>query len=320
MGKVFTGIDLGGTYVKIGIFEKDLKLIAKTSIPTNACMGPENVVEEITKSTQNLLRDKGLSLKDVCSVGIGTPGPAKYSQGIIINAANLPKFVNTPIRDMVSDKFGCHVVLENDANAACWGEYTIGAGSGVKDMVFFTLGTGIGGGIISNGQLVRGFGENAAELGHTIIYPDGRKCGCGQTGCVEAYASAASTARRAMETVEVSVNSSLKKILAEKGTLTSKDVYEHAPADTVAMEITEGTAKALGLLCVNMMHITGPQKIVFSGGMIAAGQILLDRIKFYFNHYLWRLKTEEVEICFATLGEDAGIIGSAALGRDAYNP
>jgi glucokinase len=183
-------------------------------------------------------------------------------------------------------------------------------------MVFFTLGTGIGGGIISNGELVHGCGGNAAELGHIIIYPDGRKCNCGQKGCVEAYASANSTAKRATEAIEAGAKSGLKKVLEEKGEITCKDVYKHlAAGDELARQITDETAKALALLCVNVLHATEPKRIVFAGGMIAAGEPLLNRIKDYFDEYIWSLKKEAVEICFATLGEDAGIIGAAALAR-----
>jgi len=147
-----------------------------------------------------------------------------------------------------------------------------------------------------------------------IIYPDGRKCNCGQRGCVEAYASADSTARRATEAVEAGAESSLKKVLEEKGEITSKDIYEHLVAgDKLAKEITDGTAKALAITCINMLHTTEPKRIVFAGGMIAAGDVLLNRIKDFFNEHIWTLKKELVEICFATLGEDAGIIGAAAL-------
>jgi glucokinase len=219
---------------------------------------------------------------------------------------------------MLNEKLGAPIVFDNDANVACWGEYAVGAGKGVKDMVFFTLGTGIGGGIISKGELVHGCDENAAELGHMIIYPDGRNCNCGQRGCVEAYASADSTARRAAEALEAGAESSLKKVLDEKGQITSKDIYEHlANGDKLAKEITDGTAKALAITCINMLHTTEPKRIVFAGGMIAAGDILLNRIKDFFNEYIWTLKKEMVEICFATLGEDAGIIGAAALAQHA---
>ena len=320
MSEMFVGIDLGGTNIKIGLFDSELKLLSKTSVATKADMGPEVVIDKMAQTVEKLIAEAGLSLHDVVAVGIGTPGPAKYTEGVIIKSTNMPTFKNVPICRMLNEKLGAPIVFDNDANVACWGEYAVGAGKGVKDMVFFTLGTGIGGGIISNGELVHGCDENAAELGHMIIYPDGRKCNCGQKGCVEAYASADSTARRAAAALEAGAESSLKKVLDEKGQITSKDVYEHlADGDKLAKEITDGTAKALAITCINMLHTTEPKRIVFAGGMIAAGDVLLNRIKDFFNEYIWTLKKEMVEICFATLGEDAGIIGAAALAQHAKN-
>ena len=209
------------------------------------------------------------------------------------------------------------MILENDGNSACYGEYAAGVGKDVKNMVFFTLGTGIGGGIISNGQLLHGSGDNAAELGHMIIHKGGRKCNCGQLGCVEAYASAASTARRATEAIQSGGESSLKNVLDENGQITCKDVYDHLKAgDELAKRITDETAEALAIVCVNMVHCTEPERIVFAGGMIAAGDALLGRINYYFRQHVWKIKDENVKICFATLGEDAGIIGAAALAKD----
>ena len=315
MSKYYLGIDLGGTNLKVGCFDSELNQIAKTLNPTHADMGPEAVIDRIEETTKKLLSENNLTLDDIISVGIGSPGPADISEGIVVSAPNLPEFQNVPLKQLVSERLGKDVVFENDANAACWGEYVVGAGRGVKDMIFFTLGTGIGGGIISNGELVHGFGDNAAELGHMIIYPHGgRFCGCGQRGCVEAYASASSTARRATEAIQAGTPSSLKKVYKEKGHISCKNVCDHAAqGDKFANEIIKGTAEALGILCVNIIHITGPQRVVFAGGMIAAGEPLLKSIKEYFNYHIWPLKQEKLEICFATLGEDAGIIGTAAL-------
>jgi len=320
MSGTYVGIDVGGTNVKIGLFDTELELIRKTSITTEAEMGPDIVIDKMAKAVEDLLAEAGLAAQDIVAVGIGTPGPAKYSEGIIIRSTNMPKFKNVPICRMLNEKLGAPVVFDNDANVACWGEYAVGAGKGVKDMVFFTLGTGIGGGVVSNGELVHGCDENGAELGHMIIHPDGRKCNCGQRGCVEAYASADSTARRATEALEGGAQSSLKKVLDEKGRVTSKDVYEHlAAGDELAKEITDGTAKALAITCINMLHTTEPRRIVFAGGMIAAGDILLNRIRDFFDEHIWTIKKEEtIEICFATLGEDAGIIGAAALAQHTH--
>ncbi|MBA7616860.1 Glucokinase [subsurface metagenome] len=318
MDGIFVGIDLGGTNIKIGLFDSELNLICKTSKAIQADMGPQVIVDKIAQTTEKLLADNSLSFEQIEAVGIGAPGPSNITDGIVIAAPNLPLFKNTPLRKMLSERLGKPVILENDANAACWAEFVLGAGKGAGDMVFFTLGTGIGGGIISSGKLLYGSADNAAELGHIIIYPDGRKCACGQKGCVEAYASANSTAKRAAEAIEAGAKSSLKKVLDENGEITCKDVYEHlAAGDELAKKITDETAKALAIVCINMLHITEPKRIVFAGGMIAAGDVLLNRIKDFFNENIWSLKKETVEIAFATLGEDAGIVGAAALAKQA---
>ncbi len=314
--QIYLGIDFGGTNVKTGIFDEDMNLLSKTSAPAGVEMEPEDIVANIVKTAKLLIADSGHQLADVAAIGIGTPGPADYLNGIIIKASNLPTFHNTPLRDMIADGLGKPAVLENDANVACWGEFIAGAGKDITDMIFFTLGTGIGGGIVSSGRLVQGCDGNGAELGHLIIYPDGRQCGCGQEGCVEAYASASSTARRAAEQLDNNPDSSLAQVKEQNGEVTCKDVFEQAEAgDVFANEIVDGTAKALAILCVNMLHTTEPEKIVFSGGMIAAGQILLDRIRNHFDRQVWKLKKETVEICFATLSEDTGITGAAALAK-----
>ena len=316
MNDVFVGIDLGATNIKIGCFDSDLKLLGKTSVPANENIRPSDAVEEIGSATEEFLGKKQICSDAIRAVGVGSTGQFDLSRGFMLSNPNLKLFQNVPLADMLSRRFGRPVVLENDGNAACYGEYALGAGKGLDNMVFFTLGTGIGSGIILDGKLVHGAADNAAELGHMIIYPDGRKCGCGQKGCVEAYASASSTARRAAEAVKSAPQSTLKKVLDEKGSITCKDVFDHARAgDDLAKEITDGTARALAILCVNMLHTTEPARIIFSGGMIAAGPMLLDRIKYFFDEQIWTLKKEAVEICFATLGEDAGIIGAAALAK-----
>jgi glucokinase len=314
--KVYIGVDLGGTNIKTGCFDDEMKLVASSSLPTQADLGPEFVADKIVETISQALAQAAVSMDAVKGIGIGAPGPSDLARGIILAAPNLPKFRNVPLRKMIIERTGKPAVLENDANAACYGEYVVGAGRGADDMVFLTLGTGIGGGIITNGQLVHGFGDNAAELGHVIIEMDGRLCGCGQKGCVEAYASANSTAKRAVEAIEAGRESALATIYRQNGQITAKDIYQQTAAgDALATEITEGTAKALGILCVSMLHVTGPRRIVFAGGMIAAGDLLLDRIRHYFNKYIWPLKPESLEICFATLGEQAGMVGAAALAR-----
>jgi len=313
MAELLIGIDVGGTNMKIGCFDRDLGILRKTSVTTDADMGPDVVVKRMAEAVRQLVEDLGHTMADVQAAGIGTPGPADYKAGIIINSTNLPTFKNTPIRQMLSEALNCPVAFENDANVACYGEFTMGVGREVDDMVFFTLGTGIGCGIVSNGKLVQGAGGNAAEVGHMIVQPDGEPCNCGQRGCVEVIASASHTARRAAQAVKAGEPSSLSTL----DEITCKDVFEHMDqGDALATRIIDETARALGLVCVNMLHTTEPARIVFAGGMIAAGAPLLNAIRRHFDALIWHLKKETVDIVFASLEEDAGIIGAAALGRD----
>jgi glucokinase len=311
------GIDIGGTNTKLGLFSPDLKMLGKTSVPTDPAGGPVDVIDRISQTATKLVSDLGHDMQDVKAAGIGAPGPAKIAEGIIEFAPNMPGFENIPIKAMLSEKLGIPVVFENDANAACWGEFVAGAGRGVSDMVLVALGTGIGGGVVSNGRLVHGFRDSAGEVGHTIVYPGGRRCPCGQKGCVEAYASATSTAARAQEALNEGRKSSLEAVFAARGVLTSRDVYEYVEAgDDLAREIADGTARALAILCVNLAHTTSPQLILFTGGMAAAGEVMLSRIRHFFNEYIWSSRKEQVRIALGELWEDAGIVGNAALARD----
>lgn len=313
--KLYLGFDIGGTNLKVGLFNKQLDLLAQGHYPNPADLSPESIVEHIAASSQQFLSEQGHSLSEIAAVGIGCPGTINLKEGIIVAAPNLP-FRNTPLRRMIAQKLNCNCVLENDANAAAWGEFVAGVAKDTNDMVFFTLGTGIGGGVISDGKMIHGFSDQAGELGHMIIYPDSeRVCGCGQRGCAEVLASASHTANRANEVLQTGRESTLQSILQAKGSVSCKNVFEHAMAgDALATEIVDETAKVLGILCVNTLHFTQPKKIVFAGGMIAAGDFLLNKIKQQFHKYIWTMQKEEsLEICFATLWEDAGIYGAGAL-------
>ncbi|AQT68997.1 Glucokinase [Anaerohalosphaera lusitana] len=314
MAEIFVGIDLGGTNIKIGCFDSNLNLLTETSVPTLVENGASDIVDRIGQTVESLLGQYGLALSEIAAAGIGTPGVVDVENGIVLNAPNL-KFNDTPLRQMIRDRLGCPVVLENDANVTCWGEHVAGAGKGAQDMILITLGTGVGGGIISNGELVHGYANAGAEIGHMIVQPGGRLCGCGQKGCVEAYSSASSTARRAIEALQENAeDSTLQQVLKENGTVTCEDVYDHlAKGDDLARQITDTTAEYLALLCVSLLHVAGPERILFYGGMIAAGDLLLEPIKKYFRQHIWTLQHEEIELCFAELGTHAGIIGNAAL-------
>ena len=241
------GIDLGGTSIKIGCFDTSLNLIGKAAEATSADMDAATMVGCFRRLAESLLSEHGLGLDDLAAVGIGTPGPIDLNEGIVLAAPNLPLFRNVPLRALVTESLGKKTIMENDANAACWAEYVAGAGQGADEMVMLTLGTGIGGGIITRGRLVHGVAGGAAELGHIILYPEGRLCACGQKGCAEAYASARSTAKRATEAIAEGKSSSMTETLKTNGELTCKDVFDHAAMqDALAKEVIDGTGPGLG--------------------------------------------------------------------------
>ncbi|KPK77838.1 MAG: hypothetical protein AMJ79_01940 [Phycisphaerae bacterium SM23_30] len=319
MDACYLGVDLGGTNVVMGLLEGGGRILARKSQPTQAALGPESLVERIAACGAELIGRSKLRADQVKAVGIGSPGPLSIAKGKIITSCNLPGFKDFALRAACSEALGLPALLDNDANAACWGEFWRGAGRDVDDMVLFTLGTGIGGGIVCAGELVHGSGDNAAELGHMIIVPEGRGCTCGQRGCLEAYASANSTVKRALEALAKDRQSSLRQTIKDRGAITSKDIFDQARSgDELALEIVDGTAKALAIACINMNHVTEPQKVVLAGGMIQAGEILISKVRQFYREMIWQADLEPMEICLAELGGDAGIIGAAGLALHAY--
>jgi len=319
MENYFFGMDLGGTNVVIVLMDATGKMLARRSEPTKVSLGPASLVERTADACKTLLAECKIERSNVKGIGIGSPGPLSRSQGRLIKLGNLPGFDNFPLRPELSRRLAVPAVLDNDANAACWGEFWQGAGKNVRDMVMFTLGTGIGGGIVCDGTLIHGSDDNGAELGHLVIQMGGRLCTCGQHGCVEAYASATGTTARAQELLDAGRDSSLAQVYQNAGKLTAKDVFDHAQAgDTLALEVVDGTAQALALTSVNMRHVTEPELVVLAGGMINAGDFLLNKVRESFHKQMWALRHESMEIVYATLGENAGAIGAAGLALYAF--
>ncbi len=313
---LFFGVDLGGTFVKIGLFDRQFNVLGKRSVPTNPDRGPAYIVGEIAEVIRALLLKNGADASLLKGVGLATPGPVDIAQGVIKTAPNLPLYNGFPIREKLSNALGTDVVFENDANAAAWGEFISGESNTLDEMALITLGTGIGGAVISGGKILHGADDRAGEFGHIIVFPDGRTCRCSQSGCAEAYASTRSIVERAQEGLGNGARSSLREVMG----ITCKDVYDHARAgDAYAIEITEIVAKTLGLLCVNICSYSNPRKIVFAGGVIAEGNFLLDRIVHYFDAYSRKDIEDKTEICFSSLGGDAGIIGCASLALEGFD-
>lgn len=317
MGGSFTiGIDLGGTNIKAGLIDPAGGFAGRWSIETQAYGGYRHVLGRIAELVERIAGESPGGRAGIQGIGIGVPGPMSHKQGLIYGAPNLPGWVNVPVRDDLRALVTMPVTLENDANAAAYGEFVAGAGRDKADIVFLTLGTGIGGGIIADGRLHRGFFDNAGEAGHMIIVPRGRACPCGQHGCLERYSSANAVAERLVEAVEAGEKSLLADKIRRGVAINSKDVADARRGGcSTAGRVWDEACLYLAIACVNLQHLLNPEQIVLGGGLINAGAELLDPVRKHFDELTWRVSKDYPTIDFATLGGDAGVIGAAALAR-----
>jgi len=312
MARFIVGIDLGGTNIKAGLLDKKANLIARTTIPTEASKGKESIVRNMIAAAEKVLSKVEINWSDVAAVGVGSPGTIDFEKGLVLQSPNLPGFENFPLRQTLEASIRRPVIIENDANAAAFGEYWAGAGRGVHSMVILTLGTGIGGGIILDGKVLHGAHGTAAELGHTVICYNGASCPCGSRGCLEAYASATATVRRFREAVLSGERSTLQEKVNRKEEITSKMIYEAAlQGDALSERILRETGTFLGVGIVSIMNCLNPARIVLSGGMIGAGEMLMQPLKEEVKRRGFNRPVERTDIVFASLGEDAGLIGAA---------
>jgi glucokinase len=290
MADLFLGIDLGGTFVKLGVCAAQGEVRGTMSIPTRPDRGPEDTVQRIGEAADVLQRKTG-RVKACCA---GVPGPLDLERRVLMRANNLPGWTNVRFPQMLGNRMGMPTYMENDANCAAWGEYVAGAGRGHRSMVLYTLGTGVGGGIILNGDLWIGASGAAGELGHMTIDQNGPQCGCGQRGCVEQYASASAVAKK-------------------YGKGTAKDCFDAAKkGDPKALEVVEWAADGLAIGVANMVHVLHPDIIVLAGGMAQAGDILVEKVhegvrRRVFGVFLEKIRIEATRVS----GDDAGWLGAA---------
>lgn len=312
------GIDIGGTNTVFGIVDARGHVVASDSIKTKKHVDFDAYIEELHEGLSRLIRAKDAE-DQIQGIGIGAPN-ANYYTGEIQNPPNLPWGPIIPLAEKVSKAFnGIPVAITNDANAAALGEMTYGAARGMKDFIMITLGTGVGSGIVINGQLVYGADGFAGELGHVIMKRNnGRVCGCGRTGCLEAYCSATGVARTAREFLEIRTEPSLLRNLHIED-ITSKDVYDAAMAgDQLAKEIFTYTGEILGEAFADMVAFSSPQAIILFGGLAKSGDLLLKPLKETFEKSLMPTFKGKVQIILSELKEsDAAVLGASALGWEA---
>ena len=322
----FVGLDLGGTEVKAGVVDDFGRPLSWLAIPTQSEKGPEDASQRIGKATLDAIAQAGLEPSAIARVGLGSAGILDASNGILVTPVNLKGWENFPLRDRVSAHCGLPVTFANDANAAAYGEFWVGSGRDFRSMVLFTLGTGIGCGIIVGDLAIDGENGLGAECGHIVIdhSENARLCGCGQRGHLEAYASATAVVRRAREALAAGRASSLAEF-ADGNELTPKRIAREAAAgDALALELVADTARYVGVGVVNLMHTIDPGCVLLGGAMTFGGHEsdlglrFLGWIKEEVERRAFRILAERTVIDFANLGGDAGYIGAAGLARLDY--
>jgi len=314
------GVDLGGTQIRTGVLHGS-QLLSRVSSLTGDNPTPERIIPRIYAAAQEALEQAGILIDQVAGIGIATPGPLDYKTGIIYSPPNLPGWERIPLRDLFMEHFHTPVFVENDAHAAGLGEYMFGAGRGCSNMVYLTISTGIGGGVIIDGKILEGSNGTAGELGHMTIDMHGERCNCGNTGCLESIASGANIARRANEVIRSDEGAELlafARTMAEK-----KEEPLHITARTVALAagagipvaraIIQNAAEAIGIGLVNIIHCFNPEMIILGGGVTQMGPLLMEPALRVVQERAMKAPREAVRIMQAQLGANVGLIGAGAL-------
>jgi glucokinase len=314
---LYVGLDVGGTSMKAGVVDDNGKPRSAISLPTEAHKGQKAGLDRMCETIRQAVAAANLHMTDIAAIGVATPGLMDIPAGVILDPPNLKPWRNVPVRQYIHDLFRLPTAFQNDANAAAYGEYWAGAGRDAHSMVLFTLGTGIGGGIILGERVLEGEHSHGAELGHIKIeMSNPRLCGCGRRGCLEAYASATAVVQRTREALATDGGRSTLHEVIQQGELTSHRIFDAATErDALAGKIVEDTAFYLAVGATNLMHTIDPDMVVFAGGMIAAGETFLERIRHHVCGLAFPVPAARTQIRFAQLGPDAGFIGAAACGR-----
>ncbi len=309
------GIDLGGTNIKVGLVDENCNIVAKTSAKTNLPRPADEICASIVEAVWKVLGEAKVTIGEVNSIGIGTPGVANRDSGVVLYSCNLD-FKNTDLRALIKKRLDKPIFVENDANAAAFGEVLAGAGKGCKNVVVVTLGTGVGGGIIIDGKIYTGFNYCGAELGHTVIEFGGRPCSCGRKGCFEAYSSATALINMTKETMEAHKDSKMWEIAGGSlDNVDGKTAFDGMRADDpAATELIKKYIDYLGCGLTNIVNTFQPEMLLIGGGICREGENLTKPLYEFINRESYCVDADKVtklDVC--KLGNDAGIIGAAFL-------
>lgn len=312
----YLGIDLGGTNIAAAVVDENYKIIGEGKVKTNCPRPVEEICDSIYDAGMLAIKDCGLTLDDIAEVGVGCPGSVNPETGFICYSNNLG-FVNAPVGELLEARFGRKVFLENDANAAAFGEQLAGAGKGTNHFIAITLGTGVGGGVIINGNILSGSNSAGGELGHMVIVKDGEPCSCGRDGCWEAYASATALIRQTKAAMEADKSSKLWEIAGSLEDVNGKTAFDGLRAgDKTAIEVVKKYCEYVACGLINIINIFQPDVICIGGGISKEGETLVAPVREYVQRERYSRNIEkQTEIKPAVLGNDAGIIGAAFLGN-----
>ncbi len=313
MAKERIGIDVGGTNVKIALVDNKGKIIYSNSIPTRAEMGYEYTINNMKEAITELIKETKSDPKNIESIGFGFPGQIDYQKGIVRLAPNIPGWVDVPIAEIMEKEFGIPTRVDNDVRCAALGELNYGAGQGCDNLICITVGTGIGSGLVINGKLVRGASNAAGEIGHIKLDMNGGPlCGCGDRGCLEAFASGPSIVALAEEYIKGGKSTKYRELANPD--ITPYIVSEAAKqGDPVAKRIFTIVGEYIGIGLASVVNLLNPEKIIIGGGVAAAGDLLLTPIKESLVKRAMPIAGSAVEIVPAQLGNSAGVIGASLL-------
>lgn len=311
----YLGVDLGGTNIAVGVVTEEGKVIATDSTPTLAEREYTEIVADIAMVCNRVTKAAGLDIKkDIKAIGIGSPGSIDGENGVVIYSNNL-NISGAPVVAELKKHIDLPVYMDNDANAAAFGEY-VANGNGAKHFVFITLGTGVGGGVIINGKLYTGFNGIAGELGHITLVHGGKMCTCGNPGCWEAYASVTGLIAQTKEAIEKNPDSLMAKLAEEKGDVSGRTAFEAAKAgDEAAKAVVKQYAEYVASGLLGIINIFQPERIVVGGGISREEEYLLAPVREYVNKYQYNKYSKKTEIQTATLFNDAGIVGAALMAK-----
>jgi glucokinase len=319
MGRYILGIDLGGTKVMAAVLDPAGLVVARGRAKTRGWRDDEEVFATIAGVGRRAMEEAAVDQDQLAAVGIGAPGPIDFDTGYIIETANL-RFKNFPLGPRIAEEFGQPTIIENDVNAGIYGEFKAGAALGASDVLGVFVGTGIGGGLILNGALYRGFNKSAGEIGHIIVKAGGPRCGCGNRGCLEAVASRTAITRDIRNAIKRGKRSVVSKKVARKNALLSgADLKEADDAgDELVRKIVHRAARFIGIGIGSLLNVLAPEMVVLGGGLVEAfGDDFVGRIERAARKTAFEINSRNVRFVRTQLGDDAGVIGAAALAREA---